>query len=517
MGAVGGIEAKMMAGIGDSDIKVLTVPGNKRFALPPEQQEMMCLTSDGILYVSDAHKTSNYVLAFRQRLNLHQHRHTVKTVRHTDIGKLYRKYGASTNGNDEASLRQSEVIRMIRDGVERNASDIHFRIEADATRIKMRVDGDLDDYQEIGLQHGKDLVSTIYQSMCDVAQPMYLPEKPQDARLKGSYTASVGLKGARVATRPSDTGQLVVLRLLYQREVKATLASLGYFPEQEAIFRRMTQRTEGINIIGGPTGSGKSTTLETLLSRLLVDLDFKINLITVEDPPEYTIPGSVPTPVQYPSDATDEEVSQAWARAISNLMRLDPDVAMVGEMRDYASAIAAFRFAMTGHGIYTTLHANDVVANLVRLRDIGVDMSLITDPQIVTGLVSQRLVPKVCPDCRRAYRLNRRLVADDVAERIERFCDPEKVWLAGPGCPTCNGRGTKGRIVIAEVMMPTKAFMQEFKNHGANDARNYWVKKLDGITRNQALIRRVNEGIVDPTIAEGKVCVLDEDMITLEQ
>lgn len=516
MGVLGGREAKMVAGLVDADIKILTASGNKRFALPPEQQEMMCLTSDGVLYVSDAHKSSNYVLAFRDRLSRNEVSYKVKLVRHTDIGKIYKKYGSSLNGGDEASLRQSEVVRMIRDGVERGASDLHFRIEADATRIKMRVDGDLDDYNEIGLQHGKDLVSTIYQSMCDVAQPMYLPEKPQDARLKASFTASVGLKGARVATRPSDSGQLVVLRLLYQREVKATLADLGFFPEQEAIFRRMTQRTEGINIFGGPTGSGKSTSLETLLSRLLVDLNFKINLITVEDPPEYTIPGSVPTPVQYPSEATDEEVSQAWARAISNLMRLDPDIAMVGEIRDYASAIAAFRFAMTGHGIYTTLHANDVVANLVRLRDIGVDMTLITDPQVVTGLVSQRLVPKICPTCRRSYRLNRKIVADDVAERIERFCDPDKVWLAGAGCPDCKGRGTRGRIVIAEVMMPNKAFMQEFKNHGANDARNYWVKKLDGITRNQAMIRRINEGIIDPSISESKVCVLDEDLITLE-
>lgn len=517
MGAVPrGTEAKIMAGVASADIKVLTAAGNKRFALPPEQQELMCLTSDSTLYVSQAHKNSNYVLAFRERLNRNDFRHTVRLVRHTDVAKLYRKFGAATNGGDEASLRQNEVIRFLRDAVEKNASDIHFRIESDATRIKLRVDGDLDDYEEIGLQHGKDLVSTIYQSMCDVAQSMFLPDKPQDARMKSSFTASVGLKGARVATRPSDYGQLVVLRMLYQRDVKETLASLGFFPEQEVVIRRMMQRTEGINIVGGPTGAGKSTTLETTLSRLLAELMYKVHLITVEDPPEYTIPGAVQTQVQYPSDATGEEISQAWARAISNMMRLDPDLMMIGEMRDCASAVAAFRAAMTGHGVWTTLHANDVVANLGRLRDIGVDMSLITDPQIVTGLVSQRLVKKVCPNCRRPFLLNRTLVAADVAERVERFCNPREVYLKGPGCEVCKGRGTKGRILVAEVMMPTKAFMQEFKNHGANDARNYWVKKLDGLTRNQALIRRINEGIVDPTIGESKVCVLDEDLITLE-
>lgn len=506
----------MIDGLATVDISVLTATNSKRYPLPEEQQELMCLTSDGTLYISQAHKSSPYVLAFRERLNRNSFRHVAKYVRHTDIPIIYKKLGASSSNGDEASLRQSEVIRLMRDAVEKDASDIHFLVEADATRIKLRVDGDLESLPEIGVQHGKDLVSTIYQSMCDVAQPMFLPEKPQDARMKGSFTISVGLKGARVATRPTDNGQLVVLRLLYQREIKATLESLGFLPEQVAAVRRMTQRTEGINIIGGPTGSGKSTTLETVLSRLLAEMDFKVNLMTVEDPPEYTIPGAVQTPVQYPPGATDEEISQAWARAISNMMRLDPDLMMVGEMRDCASAVAAFRAAMTGHGVYSTLHANDAVANLVRLRDIGVDISLITDPQIVTGLLSQRLVRKVCPTCKRPYKLNRKLVPDDVAERIEKFCDPDRVHLAGPGCSDCKGRGTRGRIVIAEAINPTKSFMNTFREKGANEARTHWVRDLGGVTRNHAMIVRINEGIIDPVIAETKVCLLDEDKIILE-
>lgn len=507
-------ELKAMSGLSGSDITVLSTSG--RYMLPSEQQEMMCLTSDGTLYVSDAHRHNTYVLAYRERLNRGGIKPTVKLVRHTDIEKVYKKFGASNNRvGDEASLRQSEVIRLIREGVGSNASDIHFRVEDDATRIKMRIDGDLEDYQEIGLQHGKDLVSTIYQSMCDVAQPIYLPERSQDARLKASFTSSIGLKGARVGTRPSDVGQLVVLRLLYHRERKASLPELGFLPEQIAIIRRMMQRTEGINIIGGPTGAGKSTTLETVLTQLLIDLQYKINLITVEDPPEYEIPGAVATPVQYPSDATDEMISQAWAKSISNLMRLDPDVAMVGEIRDNASAIAAFRLAITGHGIYTTVHSNDVVANLVRLLDIGVDVALATDPQIVTGLVSQRLTPRVCPSCRRSYAQHRHLIDDDVAQRIEKMCNPENVYLRGEGCTSCRGKGIKGRILVPEVMMPTKGFMQVFRDKGASDARNYWVKEMDGITRNTVLIKRINEGIIDPVIGEKNVCALDEDLITL--
>lgn len=522
MTAFGTNESRALQDTAAIDVKILSLSGGVDFALPSEQQEFMCLTSDGILYVSEAHRASHHVMEYRERLSRRKYPHKVRLVRHTEVAGLYKDLKSSTASVDDPSIRQSEVIRIMRDAVGRGASDVHFRMESDSTRIKIRVDGELEDYPDIGLQHGQALVSTIYQSMCDIAQPVYMPNKPQDARLSSVHTAALGLKGARLATRPTDIGQVAVLRLLYRHKIKATLANLGFLQEQIADTKRMTARTSGINIVSGPTGSGKSTTLEALLSQLLVDLEFKRNLITLEDPPEYEIPGAVQTPIQYSSDATDDEISAAWARAISNLMRLDPDLAMIGEMRDYASAIAAFRAAMTGHGIWTTLHANDVVGILGRLKDMGVDMSLVTDPQIVTGMISQRLVSRVCPSCRQPFRAFRHLVDEAVAERVEKYCDADNVWLVGSGetngdiCKDCGGRGTKGRVLIAETLVPTKGFMDEFLKNGQTDARKYWVAQMGGITRNQVLIRRINEGMVDPSRGETNICLLDEDMMILE-
>lgn len=522
MTAFGTNESRALQDSAAIEVKVLSLSGNRDFGLPAEQQEFMCLTSDGILYVSEAHRSSHHVMEYRERLIRRKFAHKVRLARHSDVAALYKELKSSNTSVDDPSIRQSEVIRIMRDAVKRGASDIHFRMESDSTRIKIRVDGELEDYPDIGLQHGMALVSAIYQSMCDIAQPVYLPNKPQDARLSSEHTAAIGLKGARLATRPTDIGQVAVLRLLYRHKIKATLANLGFLPEQIADTKRMTSRTSGINIVSGPTGSGKSTTLEALLSQLLVDLDFKRNLITLEDPPEYEIPGAVQTPIQYDSDATDDQISTAWARAISNLMRLDPDLAMIGEMRDYASAIAAFRAAMTGHGIWTSLHANDVVGILGRLKDMGVDMSLVTDPQIVTGMISQRLVPRVCPTCKQSFRAFRHLVDEAVAERVEKFCDVDNVWLVGSGshdgqvCKTCGGRGTNGRVLIAETLVPTKGFMDEFLRNGQTDARRYWVRKMGGITRNQVLIRRINEGLVDPVRGETNICLLDEDQLILE-
>jgi len=308
---------------------------------------------------------------------------------------------------------------------------------------------------------------------------------------------------------------LMVLRLLYdRREEKTSLDILGFLPEQNAIIRRMWQRTTGINIFSGPTGSGKSTTLEAVMSELLAEFNYTIHLLTFENPPEYVIAGANQTPIQCDMD-DDEAISREWARSIANGMRLDPDVMMVGEIRDLASAKASFRAAMTGHGLWTTLHANDVTTILERLRDIGVDISLLTDPSLITGLINQNLMRKVCPKCRRPYLDHKSSLAEDLVERIEKTCQVENVFLRGIGCDDCNGTGISGRIIGAEVVMPTKRFMQVFKNEGKNEAREYWVKEMQGITKNQHMIRWINAGLVDPLLGERNVCALDEDLITL--
>lgn len=513
MGAVGDAElgfANMTGRLNGA--RVMTAEGGK-YALAPDQRDMMCLTSDGILYVSASHGMNHHVLAFIERLSRNAITFRRMEVPLTTLREIYKEgeQNQSQSGlvihGTEDTHRQKEVVKLIKECVELGASDIHFRVRTETSEIWIRVHGELIPYKEYPRQHGHELCSTMYNSMVDVADGFFKPERPQDGRLKSEFLKACGLFGARIATRPTERGFLMVLRLLYAHHgEKPTMARLGYLADQVALIRRMTQRTVGINIFSGPTGSGKSTTLECLLSMLLAEFNNTIHLLTLEDPPEYKIAGAVQTKI----------VDDDWAGAIANAMRLDPDVMMVGEMRDLDSAVAAFRAAMTGHGLWTTLHANDVTSILSRLKDIGVEMSLLTDAALVTGLINQSLAPVLCPKCKIPFRDARGRYESDLVQRVEQTCDVERVFAVGLGCDheQCR-KGIVGRTVIAEVIMPTQAFMSVFQRDGKAAARSFWAKEMDGITKAQHLIRRVNDGDIDPLLAERRVCSLDYDIITL--
>lgn len=502
---------------GMSASSVATVASSKgaKFEVPLADQDKLCLLSDGMLYVAQSYQKDMAVLSYQDLLRRNNIKFRTKVVAVDEIQRLYAG-AASASPTRDSTFRQNQVVALVREGVKRRASDVHFRNYEKHTEVWMRIDGFLEKIHVFKSEDGVALCGTMYGSMCDVADPTYELRKSQDGRLKREYLQSCGLYGARIATRPMEYGNLVVLRLLYNQGKRPTLQDLGYLYEQILLITRMTKRTTGINIFSGPTGSGKSTSLEALLSQLLSEFNYRIHLLTIEDPTEYVIPGAVQTPIICDKD-DPEEVARTWVKSISNAVRLDPDVMMIGEMRDRDSAIAAFRAAMTGHGMWTTLHANNSMQILDRLRDMGVDLSFITDASLVTGLINQSLAPLNCPKCKRPYLKHRYEVDADVQERIERFCNPESVFLKGvdKGCPHCAGKGYLGRRVIAECVIPNQRLMNEYRAAGASAARSYWVKEMQGITKCAHLIRRINEGLIDPGLGEQKVCTLDEDELTL--
>jgi type II secretory ATPase GspE/PulE/Tfp pilus assembly ATPase PilB-like protein len=497
-----------------SDVAIASGRGSK-YEVPVMDVNKLCLMTDGNLYVASAYTKDIAVLAY---IELLRRNGVTFKIQLTTVDEIQRKY--STNAvatSSDNSIRQEQVIALIQRAVQRGASDIHFRNFMKHTEIWTRIDGflDLDKQNVLSPEDGAALCGTMYRSMCDVAEGDYIPNKSQDGRLSRAYLSVCGLVGARIATRPLDYGNEVVLRLL-ARKKKQTMHELGYLNQQQKQMLRMTERTHGINIFSGETGSGKSTSLEILLSELVKINKQTIKLITIEDPPEYVIPGAIQTPII--CDRSDAEaVSREWAHSISNVLRLDPDVIMVGEMRDKDSAVAAFRAAMTGHGVWTTLHANDAIQILERLRDIGVDINLLTDASTVTGLINQSLAPKNCEHCRRPYLKYQHEINEELHNRIETYCEPDKVFLKGndKGCPHCKGKGYKGRTVIAETIIPTQSMMNVFKREGKAAARKYWVEHQKGITKAQHLIQKINQGIIDPQFGEQMVCSLDEDVITL--
>lgn len=505
--------------------EVLTAPGGK-YAIDEKLRDLICLTDDLVLHVSASHLGDPYVLGFMERLGRSKVRFTLQKHPLPEIRELYANAAAVRPAIsvakpvgliEETTPRQVQVQRLVKDAMTCGASDIHLTI--DKTRhtalVEYRVNGDLVVKDQIRAEDGQAIASTIYQSMCDVADPTYNDLQPQDARLKQSFVKAWGLYGARIATRPTDKGTLMVMRLL-RSSAGGSLEELGYLLDQIQLITRMIQRRKGIIIFSGPTGSGKSTTLQRVLSDLLELFEYKIRLLTIENPPEYEIGKgrAIQTPILCDSDDA-EAVSQEWARSISNTLRLDPDVLMVGEIRDLATAKAGFTAAMTGHQLWTTLHANDLVAIVERLKDLGIEQSLLTDPMLMTGLINQELVKTLCNSCKLPFVQAKAQLPTDLIERVERFCTPDTVYVCGPGCAECNGTGVHGRTVVAEVMMPNKGFMKAFREKGKADARAYWVDQMGGITKNAHLIRLVNQGCVDPLHGERDICTLDEDEITL--
>ncbi|CNI31578.1 MULTISPECIES: GspE/PulE family protein [Yersinia] len=406
---------------------------------------------------------------------------------------------------------QKKVIAYFKKAVELKASDIHLEIgKGGTTRIVMRIHGDLVKVDAISTKEGELLASTIVLSMCDVAEAQFNANRNQDGRVKAEFLRGLGLFGARYAHIPAVYGLYVVMRILPDDSATPpTLEALGFLPEHQRLLRRMLQRPEGIIILSGPTGSGKSTTLRTFSDLYLESTHQLRRLMTIEDPPEGEIEGAVQTAIIADKN-NPAAVSQAWVRAISAALRLDPDALVVGEMRDENSAKTSITAAMTGHLLLTTLHANDPINILERLATLGINPALLTDPQLMIGLISQRLVQLLCPRCKKPWSAEKERLSQDDKDLLSNRCQLENLYFRHKdGCEHCH-MGIVGRTVITEVISPDAKFMQTYRDHGKLAARTYWHRELNGITRNTHLLHHINAGLVDPLAAD-RVSPLDED------
>lgn len=485
---------------------LLTGPGGP-FELKPELRELCALTRDGTFYVSAQHQTNQYVMAFEDQLEHQNHPFKVEVCSMSTIKALYQ-----ANDNEQGvslatteTERQEQIVKLLAEARRRKASDIHFVVGHDITRIFFRIHGLLSEVEQHQSKVGQQLCSSLYNSMCDVAKNHYQPQVSQDARVKRAFVDQLGLFGARVATRPLVEGPLMVLRLLYDDKTKMTLEALGFLPQQIEAFARIRSLPYGVNLTTGPTGSGKSRSQQVNMNLLHEECRGTKHILTLEDPPEYPIHAN-----QSPLGA-----GETWSDGITNTMRLDPDVLVYGEIRDLASAQAAFRGGMTGHLVSSTLHTNNSVAALQRLIDMGVDRYLATDPALLTSIVNQSLLPVLCPHCRVPASSNLDHLSNALVKRLRDVEAIDQTYLKGPGCTHCDGLGVVDRTVVAEVLLTDMQFMQVFNEKGASAARRHWVKEMGGITKIAHTIIKLKEGLIDPRHAEMMVGPLDFDQQTL--
>ncbi|NOY53165.1 MAG: type II/IV secretion system protein [Deltaproteobacteria bacterium] len=339
-------------------------------------------------------------------------------------------------GRDRADQEAQEapIIRLVNQlilrGINEAATDIHFEPDEKVLRIRYRLDGAL----QQGFLLPKQLQPSVIARIKILADLNIAESRiPQDGKIR----FQIGKKDIdlRVSTLPTIYGENVVMRILDKSKVLLGLEDLGFSPQNLEIFTEMIQRPHGIILVTGPTGSGKTTTLYTALSHIN-SLDKKI--CTLEDPVEYQL--SVIRQTQI-----NEEIGMTFAAGLRSLLRQDPDVILVGEMRDTETAEMAIRAALTGHLVFSTLHTNDAAGALPRLIDMGLDPYLLASSIIM--VLAQRLVRKICPDCKEAYTVPaEELRALGLAE-MEGFS-----FYRGAGCDKCNQSGYRGRAAIYELL-----------------------------------------------------------------
>ncbi len=350
-------------------------------------------------------------------------------LREIETGEI--DYGSLSAGRDEYTHPVVRLVgALLMDAVKRGASDIHFEPEYAFLRIRYRIDGVLQQVRSLHKSYwGGVAVRLKVLSGLDIAET----RSPQDGRL-GMHLCGRPID-FRVSSHPTINGENIVLRVLDREKSIIPMERMGLRTETLDELKLMMTRPEGIVIVTGPTGSGKTTTLYSLLSFRNTEA---VNIMTLEDPVEY--------PVSLMRQTSVAEVNKVdFANGIRSIMRQDPDIILVGEVRDEDTATMAFRAAMTGHQVFTTLHTNSALGVFPRLSDIGVLPDIMAGN--IIGVVAQRLVRVLCPHCKAPH------VLDELERKMLRLKPTDEPKIFKPqGCKRCNQNGYRGRMAIIELL-----------------------------------------------------------------
>jgi len=387
---------------------------------------------------------------------------------------------------------EAPVIRLVNVLISRvtdlRASDIHLEPFDDGLHVRYRVDGEIDTFEVVEPRLAAAVVSRVkLLAQLDIAERRL----PQDGRIK------MRVKGReldlRVSSVPTVYGESVVLRVLDRASVRFSLAELGFSPDTLGRFEALLARPHGILLVTGPTGSGKTTTLYGALSKLDANA---LKILTVEDPVEYQLEGINQIHVH-------PQIGLTFASALRSILRQDPDIIMIGEMRDGETAQIAVQSALTGHLVLSTLHTNTAASAVVRMKDMGVESYLITST--VNGVLSQRLVRRLCEHCRKPAELLPEVIA---TSGLGRFLQPGQVPQAAAGCTQCRGTGYWGRAAIHELLVVDEA-VREAILRGAD------ASQLQEIARRSGLVSLHEDGL--RKVAAGQTSLEEVMRVTQDQ
>jgi len=407
------------------------------------------------------------------------------------VNSLLKEFGASAleemdiDESKKAALLGSEganeapVIRLVNlliaEAVKTRASDIHIEPFADRVRVRYRIDGVCTERDSVPKKlHGAVLSRLKIMASIDIAEK----RRPQDGRIK--MMAGEKEVDLRVSVLPTNHGQSVVMRILDRDNIKVGLRDIGFAEEDYKRFGQLIRRPNGILLVTGPTGSGKTTTLYAALNELNTP---NTKIITAEEPVEYYLPGVNQCEVKH-------KIGMTFAKIIRAMMRQNPNILLVGEIRDEETAQTAIQASLTGHLVFSTLHTNDAPSAITRLVDMGVPSYLVASS--VVAIVAQRLVRTICSKCKARYTPPESAIK-------EMGLSPEDVananFMKGKGCNTCQKTGFKGRIGIYELLIINNKIREMiFKNQSSTEIRKYAIQNgMDTLFKDG--IRKVLNGV----------------------
>lgn len=364
---------------------------------------------------------------------------------------------------DQEDIENQPIIKfvnnMIQDAVKQRVSDIHLEPQETKMIIRFRIDGKLIKYMETGKELAPSVLSRI-----KFISGMNIAEKriPQDGRLH--YNILNQKIDMRVSSLPSVYGEKIVIRITTTLGQKLDKYNIGFLPENLEKFDKLLTSSRGIILLSGATGSGKSTTLYAALSGLNTD---DINIVTVENPVERVIPGITQVDI-------NDKAGLTFASVLRSILRQDPDVIMIGEIRDQETADIAARAAITGHLVLSTIHTYNAASSIVRLTDMGVEPYMVSSSML--GVIAQKLVRRLCPECKIPYN-----ATEDELRLLGLPLDTRLPLFKAGKCPVCNNIGYKGRIAIHEVMPVTSTIKNAIHKGKTTD-------EIDAIARQEGMI-----------------------------
>lgn len=488
--------------------------------LPRDTQGLIAYFSGGEIIISRTHRYDGRVLAFLDLLKARGR--AMRVPFYSDLGlvsAIYKSYDARLGGTarvsrDYDNQMQKDFVDIVARAAAQKVSDIHIEV-GDQTTIYFRIDGSMQPVLEYNSGWGESFVRAAFASS-DMSNANYAQNEYQSAQKDGrtplrgtkDLYLPLGILSIRMQFNPIAFGsRYVVMRLLYDNPSEGIKTEQEFGEYEQRLLMRLRAFPTGLVIVAGPTSSGKSTTLVRNMSLMLKERHYEINMITVENPVEQKIFGAHQMPVV--NTTNEEEREEKYTEALAAALRSDPDTLMVGEIRTLAAAQLTVRGALSGHNVWTTLHANSAMAALTRLLDLGIESFKLKEETLMRGLISMRLFKKLCPYCRE------RLIDHPEHPAYQRVLDAfgelglRQVFIRGAGCKECKGTGTLGRIKAGEIIITNSEFLRLALAGNTDGALRYWLEDMDGRTLKEAAMALMLQGIIGVDELERWVGLLD--------